>query len=362
MARTWTGWAVAVTIAVAGSLAVHAAEPQRAKASKRGSKQDAAACGAALDYQVRLDRVGFSPGEIDGKFGRSTSLALRAFQDASGLPPTGKPGCPTWEALLARDPQAETLTPHVLTEEDLAGPFADNIPDDLMEQAELKELAFTSALEALGERFHASPALLTRLNPKARLAPGETLLVPNVVLTAEDAAAATAQVPALRSNGRGTTPAAAQGPKTPADKQAQPAATRNDLTIEVSAEGAALRVLSADGTVVFFAPVTVGSEHDPLPAGEWNVTEVSWNPKFHYNPELFWDADPSHAKATIAPGPNNPVGSVWIGLTVPHYGIHGTAEPALVGRAQSHGCVRLTNWDAARVGKLARPGMKVVFK
>jgi lipoprotein-anchoring transpeptidase ErfK/SrfK len=92
------------------------------------------------------------------------------------------------------------------------------------------------------------------------------------------------------------------------------------------------------------------------------VTEVSWNPKFHYNPELFWDADPSHAKATIAPGPNNPVGTVWIGLTVPHYGIHGTPEPALVGRAASHGCVRLTNWDAARVGTLARPGMKVVFK
>jgi len=341
---------------------VHAAEPQRGKASKRGSNQHAAACGAALDYQVRLDRLGFSPGEIDGRFGRSTSLALRAFQEASGLPPTGKPGCPTWEALRARDPQAETLASHVVTEEDLAGPFADRIPDDLMEQAQLKELAFTSALEALSERFHASPALLRRLNPEARLAPGETLLVPNLVVRNGDAAEATGQVPTLPGNGRSATPAPGQRAKTPADKQSQPAATQNDLTIEVTAEGAALRVLSADGTVVFFAPVTVGSEHDPLPAGEWNVTEVSWNPKFHYNPELFWDADPSHAKATIAPGPNNPVGTVWIGLTVPHYGIHGTPEPALVGRAASHGCVRLTNWDAARVGMLARPGMKVVFK
>ena len=361
MARTWTGWAVAVAIAVGGSLAAHAAEPQRGKASKRGSNQDAAACGAALDYQVQLDRLGFSPGEIDGKFGRNTSLATRAFQEASALPPTGKPGCPTWEALRARDPLAETLTSHVVTEEDVAGPFADRIPDDLMEQAQLKELAFTSALEALAERYHASPALVTRLNPEARLAPGETLLVPNVVATNEDAAAS-ARVPTLPANGRGATPSPEPRAKAPADKQSPPPATQNDLTIEVTAERAALRVLSADGTVVFFAPVTVGSEHDPLPVGEWTVTEVSWNPKFHYNPELFWDADPSHAKATIAPGPNNPVGTVWIDLTVPHYGIHGTPEPALVGRAQSHGCVRLTNWDAARVGKLARPGMKVVFR
>jgi lipoprotein-anchoring transpeptidase ErfK/SrfK len=269
---------------------------------------------------------------------------------------------PDMEALRARDPEAETLTSHVVTGEDLAGPFADRIPDDLMEQAQLKELAFTSALEALSERFHASPALLARLNSKALLALGETLLVPNVVVTNGDAAAASERVPTLPGNGRGATPAPEQRAKTPANKQPPRAATQNGLTIEVTAEDAALRVLSADGTVVFFAPVTVGSEHDPLPAGEWNVTEVSWNPKFHYNPELFWDADPSHAKATIAPGPNNPVDTVWIGLTVPHYGIHGTSEPALVGRAASHGCVRLTNWDAARVGKLARPGMKVVFK
>lgn len=362
MARTRTGWAVAVVLGVGGFLAVHAAEPQRGQVQKPGNKK-AAACGAALDYQVRLDRLGFSPGEIDGTFGRMTSRAIGAFQEASDLPPTGKPGCPTWKALRARDPQAETLTGHVLSEEDLAGPFAGRIPDDLMEQAELRELAFTSALEALGERFHASPDLLMRLNPKARLAPGETLRVPNVVVDVDDGVAAASQGPSATANGRDSNAApAAAGPTSRANGQSEGAAPRNDLTIEVTSEGSALRVLSAEGDVVFFAPVTVGSEHDPLPVGEWKVTEVSWNPKFHYSPELFWDADPTHAKAIIAPGPNNPVGIVWIDLTVPHYGIHGTPKPSLVGRSESHGCVRLTNWNAARVAKLARPGMKVVFK
>ena len=99
-----------------------------------------------------------------------------------------------------------------------------------------------------------------------------------------------------------------------------------------------------------YAPVTTGSEHDPLPIGEWKVTGVQKNPKFHYNPNLFWDAEPAHAKATIPAGPNNPVGVVWVDISKPHYGLHGTPEPATVGKTASHGCVRLTNWDAAKLG------------
>ena len=121
-------------------------------------------------------------------------------------------------------------------------------------------------------------------------------------------------------------------------------------------------MLDDDGAVIFHAPVTSGSEHDPLPIGTWAVTAVSRRPTFHYNPDLFWDANPAHAKAKIPPGPNNPVGLVWIDLTKEHYGIHGTPEPGKIGHTSSHGCVRLTNWDALHVASLVRKGTPVVFE
>jgi lipoprotein-anchoring transpeptidase ErfK/SrfK len=120
-------------------------------------------------------------------------------------------------------------------------------------------------------------------------------------------------------------------------------------------------VKDASGRVLLFAPVTTGSDRDPLPIGEWKVNGVQFNPVFNYNPDLFWDADPAHAKARIPSGPNNPVGLVWIDLSKEHYGIHGTPEPATIGRSQSHGCVRLTNWDALKLAGLVKPGTKVVF-
>ena len=128
------------------------------------------------------------------------------------------------------------------------------------------------------------------------------------------------------------------------------------------AKGAsALTVADASGRVVFYAPVTTGSEHDPLPIGEWKVNGVQMNPTFRYNPDLFWDAEPAHTKATIPAGPNNPVGVVWIDISKEHYGLHGTPEPATIGRTQSHGCVRLTNWDALKLAALVKPGTRVVF-
>ena len=130
----------------------------------------------------------------------------------------------------------------------------------------------------------------------------------------------------------------------------------------VAKDDSSLRVAKADGTIVFFAPVTTGSEHDPLPIGDWKVTAVSWKPTFHYNPDLFWDAKESDAKATIKPGPNNPVGIAWIDVNIEHYGIHGTPDPGRVGHAESHGCVRLTNWDAARLAALVKPGTPVQFR
>ena len=135
-----------------------------------------------------------------------------------------------------------------------------------------------------------------------------------------------------------------------------------DVTIQVSREESALRATRPDGTVIFFAPVTTGSEHDPLPTGDWQVTSVDWHSVFHYNPELFWDANPKHSKATLKPGPNNPIGIVWIALSLEHYGLHGTPEPSRIGYTESHGCVRLTNWDAAHVASIVKRGTPVLFR
>jgi lipoprotein-anchoring transpeptidase ErfK/SrfK len=201
----------------------------------------------------------------------------------------------------------------------------------MLQQARLPALTYRSPLERLGEKFHASPALLARLNPGTNVAAGVTIKVPHV----DPFDAATKPTP---------------NPE------------RNDVTIVVSKEDSALRAERADGSLLFFAPVTTGSEHDPLPIGEWKVTGVRWQPRFHYNPRLFWDAKENDTRATIAAGPNNPVGLVWINLNLPHYGLHGTPEPGHIGHTESHGCVRLTNWDAVRVAALVKPGTPVRFE
>jgi lipoprotein-anchoring transpeptidase ErfK/SrfK len=211
------------------------------------------------------------------------------------------------------------------------GPFVKTIPRDLMKQAKLPSLGYRSAMERLAEKFHSSPALLQRMNPRVALKAGAEISVPAVTPFDIDA----------------------KPPKEPTDP---------DVTIQVSREESALRAARPDGTLVFFAPVTTGSEHDPLPVGDWQVVGVDWHPEFHYNPKLFWDANPKHSKATIKAGPNNPVGVVWITLNLEHYGLHGTPEPSRIGYTESHGCVRLTNWDAARLASIVKRGTPVLFR
>jgi len=285
-----------------------------------------------LAIQVALDRAGYSPGELDAAAGANTDRALRAFQRSRELAETGLADWATVAAL--GEPYKSPVVDYLLTEQDAAGPFVPATGEDMMAMAGLEALGYASAAEMIAERFHASPALLRRLNPGARFAAGERLVVPNVEPF--------------------TVPASGQ------DKPAPVAGSV--VTIVVSEASRSLDVTKADGTVVFHAPVSMGSDKDPLPKGEWKVNGTAILPKFHYNPDLFWDADPSHAKATVAPGPNNPVGVVWIDLDKEHLGFHGTPEPARVGRSQSHGCLRLTNWDAMRLAALVGPGTKVVLQ
>ena len=275
---------------------------------------------AMLRAQILLDRVHFSPGEIDARGGTNTTRAIAGFQRHRGLEATGELDERTWAALTEADVAA--LVTHTLSAEDVAGPFA-TMPDDMMAQSEQAALGFEEVVEALGERFHASPALLRRLNPGSDFAAGRRILVPNVA---------------------GATPLA------------EPA------RIVVSKSDSVVRLVDAQGDVYAQFPASTGTEHDPLPIGEWTIEGVAPDPTFHYNPDLFWDADPAHAKAVLPPGPNNPVGTVWIDLSKPHYGIHGTPEPANIGKTQSHGCIRMTNWSARRVSEVVKPGMTAVLE
>jgi lipoprotein-anchoring transpeptidase ErfK/SrfK len=273
-----------------------------------------------IRVQVLLDRAHFSPGEIDGRFGPNLLIAISGFQRSRKLPDTGVVDASTWAALNADT--APVIASHTITKEDVSGPF-EKIPPDMMEKATLKSLGYESPLEALAEKFHVNPRILAKLNPgKAFERAGEQLAVPNVT----------------------------RSPLSPA------------TAVFVDGKYLTVSALDASGNVLAQYPATAGSEHDPLPVGQWKILGVVRNPKFRYNPDLFWDADPAHSKAILPPGPNSPVGVVWIDLSKEHYGIHGTPEPSRVGHTQSHGCIRLTNWDAAELAGAVKRGTPAVLE
>jgi len=274
-----------------------------------------------LRAQVLLDRMHFSPGEIDGAYGSNMRQALSSFQKSRNLEASGKLDDATWN-LLNQD-TTPTVTAYVLTNEDVAGPFV-KIPDDMMEKSKLDKLGYATPLEGLGEKFHASPDLLERLNPGKNFGrAGEQIVVPSV-------------------HGGAPLPQAAK--------------------VVVSDSRKVLMLFDASERLIAQYPASTGSEHDPLPVGNWKIEGVFPNPTYNYNPKLFWDADASHKKATVAAGPNNPVGVAWIDLSKPHYGIHGTPVPKFIGKTESHGCIRLTNWSAAEVAAVVAAGTNVVLQ
>ncbi|SDD21225.1 Lipoprotein-anchoring transpeptidase ErfK/SrfK [Sphingomonas sp. YR710] len=295
--------------------------------------------------QVLLDRLGFGPGVIDGRDGSSWTAALRGYQEANGLSVTGKLDEATGK-LLAEYRGMPTVLDVTLTPEMLAGPFVGPIPAKEDEQAKMKALGYADAMEKLAEMYHTTPAMLAALNASnVAPAPGTVLHVPNVV---------------------------PPGGPTPADLKPDWRDTLGMLNVAALQPKAAkivvdksdrvLRVLDDAGKLIAQFPATTGSSHDPLPIGTWKIQGISYNPTFHFNPKLFWDAKPGETKALLPAGPNGPVGVVWMDLNKAHYGIHGTPRPENIGKTESHGCIRLTNWDAARLAMMVKPGTPAIFQ
>ena len=329
------------TITTLGVVAAATAVSAQAPAPKQAQTIDR----NVLHVQVILDKLGFGPGVLDGKGGLALENALRGFQESRGLPATGKSDPATLRALYPYRAARPTVT-LTLSQAALAGPYVNPFPKDYGEQAKLPGLYYRNAMEKLAEMFHTTPAVLVALNaPGTRLAPGTKVVFPNALPNSRD----------YDAKLDGTWRATLNSLNVSAN---QPQADH----IVVDKSQGVLRVLDAQNRLVAQFTATMGSGHDPLPLGNWKIYGADTNPKFRYNPALFWDAKKGDDKEMLPAGPNGPVGVVWLDLSKEHYGIHGTPNPETIGRTESHGCVRLTNWDAARLALMIKPGTKAVFQ
>ncbi|WP_034850965.1 L,D-transpeptidase family protein [Sinorhizobium sojae] len=272
---------------------------------------------AIIRLQVLLDRAGSSPGVIDGYYGENVTKAIAGFEAMQSLPVDGKPDPEVIGRLLDDEP---VIAPYVVSEEDTRE-LVERIPEDYAKQAEMEHLGYTSVAEKLAERFHMDIDLLKALNPASGFAVGDTVSV------------------------------------------AIPGAAREGKVkrIEVRREAGQVAAFAEDGSLFTVYPATIGSEETPSPSGTHKVKGVAPNPTYVYNPKVNFKQGDNDAVLELPSGPNGPVGSVWIDLTEPTYGIHGTPEPSLVDKVSSHGCVRLTNWDAEELAAMVKPGVIVEF-
>jgi lipoprotein-anchoring transpeptidase ErfK/SrfK len=274
---------------------------------------------AVVRAQILLDRTRFSPGIIDGLGGENTRQAIAAFEQANDLPVDGELDATVFQRLTGGDGR-RVLTDYTITQADVAGPFIGTVPEEPEAMARLETVAYADAREALAEKFHMSPALLSALNPGADFSrAGQAIVV------------------------------AATGPDELQGEVARIVVDKQELSV---------RAFAADGRLLAFYPATIGSSETPSPSGTHTVRAVAPRPNYTYDPSMY---DKSGGKLIIPPGPNNPVGSVWIDLSRDGYGIHGTPEPAEIGKTASSGCVRLTNWDAEQLSKAVEQGVEVRF-
>lgn len=268
--------------------------------------------------QVLLDRAHASAGVIDGHFGENVEKSIRAFEEMNSLPIDGRMDAEVWAALAKG---TDVIVSYTITEDDLAD-LTDKIPEDYGEMAKMDRLGFTSVEEKLAERFHMDIDFLRDLNPDADFnVPGTRVMVADP--------GAKLETPVARLKADKTT--------------------------------GELRAYDETGKLVAAYPVSIGSKQMPSPSGTHEIVAVAPEPTYHYRPDVNFQQGDNTEPLTLPPGPNNPVGSAWIDLSEPTYGIHGTPEPSKVDKEQSHGCIRMTNWDVSELGELVSKGVMVEF-
>jgi lipoprotein-anchoring transpeptidase ErfK/SrfK len=295
--------------------AINSAEPSKKSLSNEKPTP------AGVRLQVLLDRAHFSPGEIDGKFGENAKKALRAYAEAQQLPISDDVTNEVWKKLATDD--RPVIAKYTVGEQDVAGPFLHKLPSKMEDMKDIPKMAYTGPRQDLAEKFHMSEELLAALNPGERFGrAGDTIVVVDT--------------------GTGQDPEKAD-------------------RVEVDKNRQTVKLFDKTNALIGFYPATVGSEEKPSPTGTLKATEIDRNPTYRYNPAYHFKGVHSRKPFTIRPGPNNPVGTVWINLSAEGYGIHGTPAPGKVSKAASHGCVRLTNWDAERVAGRVSKGTPVAF-
>ncbi|HEX7418765.1 MAG TPA: L,D-transpeptidase [Thermoanaerobaculia bacterium] len=281
---------------------------------------------SVLRAQVYLDRSHFSVGSIDGRWGRNSAITVWWYQRARGLPTTGDVDEQTFRRLASDAAYAPVVVSHTLTADDVKGPFKP-VPDDVYEKAKQDCLCYESLREKLSERFHSTEDFLELLNPDVKfsdLQAGSAINVPNV-----------------------------REPMT---------SDHPDIArVVISISGNSLNGFDVANNLIFHAPTTLGAGYDPSPTETLHVVSITPNPSFHYDPTLYHEVPDSEPDAQLPSGPNTPVGVVWMALSKPHYGVHGTPDPDSIGYASSHGCVRLTNWDAQEAEHRLSKGTQISF-
>lgn len=346
--RAWLTIAVAFLISAPVAENASAARHHHAAAAPRSHATAAQKKAPAIDQnvlqaEVLLDRAGFSPGTIDGRDGDNFAKALHAFQQVNGLP-VGRLDSATLER-LGQVGGGPVVGEYTIQPQDVAGPFVPEVPKQFVEMAQLPQVSYRSPRQLIAAKFHMSEGLLAALNPDKNFTEAGTVLSVVNVPHGGDDPAVVAQ--ALHERRGGT------GSSTPPGQTA--------ARVVVDKQNRSVQVFSADNRLLAFFPASIGSAEKPAPSGALQVTRVDYDPTYTYDPAYHFKEQKIQRKVTVKPGPNNPVGVVWIALSAKGYGIHGTPDPDAVGKTQSHGCIRLTNWDALTLARLVKKGTPVDF-
>jgi lipoprotein-anchoring transpeptidase ErfK/SrfK len=344
------------------ALLISSIVPSSAKRKKSPTKPIApskAQIEAATRLQVLLDRANFSPGRLDGRYNDFTWRALALYRESRGEKPQTPP--PQTNANVRPDVSGLDLAsvepvfvPYTVTEADLQS--VGQLPGNVAAKAKLKFLPYRNAADAIPEKFHSDIHFLEQLNPgkfKAVKA-GDQLMVPNVEPFE------LASVKDIQPGSETASQAANEvedQPETQASTPGESGAPRN-VSIKIDTKTNMLGVFESEKLIAAY-PVTVGSAHTSSPIGEWKVRGIAKLPRFRYDKEMLEHGERSGNFYMLPPGPRNPVGVMWIALNKKGIGIHGTDDPGSIGRAVSHGCIRLANWDVVRLATKIKSGDQV---